>query len=605
MTESLQRRVTDRNRWISLIRELGSLDLLPEVHDRAAFQERRSEAIRLLRLKIVKEFHAGRIDPLLVVVTGGTNVGKSTVFNGLLGEDVSHPSPFARGTKIPLVVGRPADLELVQAERFLAGYSRSPLKDRAELNREDEAGRGPSQETFRYRFDSKNLPEGLVLVDSTDVDSDRELNLRIASDLVVAADVAVFVVSPTKYRDEICIRSMRRLAALGTRLLVVWNPDEPEHEEALEDFRRSVLQGDLADLLEREPEFFRLAPVPGGTARAVSVELEPLTRELTHLAERIPPVRQTKLRKVLAEVRSILGSCFARMREEGSILGSVRDVLRRSRDRALEAYREAIGTISRRHVDSAFHVYWLKTQVPWIDPTMAHAYKLLRKAMWLLGFTLDNGPTPHVDVLAPLDRTALRTLVQKLIDGLDRELQTGGDARYREIIDEFRRSALSQDMDEALSALMAVGTRSRRDWLDSAIANLLAQLKERRGKFQLVTTLRALFTLGPAIALCFWIGSWPAIILVIPTVHGLMSQLLKKLASKLYFARQRGNLEDQWVRAVGAELENVYLHGVGAKIPEGPSEAGIKKTERSAKDALDEFEAWLDTLPTVERRRTP
>ena len=68
-----------------------------------------------------------------------------------------------------------------------------------------------------------------------------------------------------------------------------------------------------------------------------------------------------------------------------------------------------------------------------------------------------------------------------------------------------------------------------------------------------------------------------------------------------------GTPEDlgQEVRAVGAERENVYRHGVGAKIPEGPSEAGIKKTERSAKDALDEFEAWLDTLPTVERRRTP
>jgi hypothetical protein len=587
----------DREILGRLIQELELAQPSASATDAAVVRAQTEEALELLRLRLKKDLHEGRPDPLIAVVCGGTNVGKSTVYNGLCGASLAKPTALARGTKLPMVAGSPEHRDLVLGERFLTGYARAPLGDPEELNRD----LGGDPRAFRYRLEGLALPPDLLLCDSTDVDSDRESNLRIAHDLILVADAVIFVVSPTKYRDAAVVSAMRRALELGRALWVVWNPWEEAQAEALADFEKQVLGGDLGSIDVQEIHLHKLRGVPGGRPDAVGRELVELRAELERQSTERGVLRVRGLREASMRVRDLALSIARRLRDEQVVVQSLREAQERGRVLALEEYANAVRAVSPRTVEEPFRVVWEKTRVPFLDPMMDHAWGLLRKGLWLLGFQAPKDLAVRAESLDERDRADLRTLLQRLVDHVDRALALVRDARYAAVVQELRKKLIARGIEADLGGLAAFATRARREWIDVRVADTLQSLQEQPARYRAITALRVLLTVVPTVLLMWWINAFAALIFVVPAVHGVMSHLMRRVLLGTYVARHRSGLEKAWVAAVGGELEAGWMAQARAALPKSPDPVTIERLEKLTEELRSRVEKraveWLQPVP--------
>jgi 50S ribosome-binding GTPase len=97
----------DYRTWSARIRQLDRAlaDLVPVARTIAVEPPTGEDWFELLRLKLLPQLG---LPPLLVVgIVGGTNIGKSLLFNHLAGEIASGVSPLAAGTKHPVCLVPP------------------------------------------------------------------------------------------------------------------------------------------------------------------------------------------------------------------------------------------------------------------------------------------------------------------------------------------------------------------------------------------------------------------------------------------------------------------------------------------------------------------
>lgn len=172
------------------------------------------EWYELLRHKLVPQVAAR---PLLVTaVVGGTNIGKSCVFNHLVGENASAVSPLAAGTKHPVcLVPAGADDPELLAQLF-EGFELLPWHDAT-----DALAECPRHRMY-WRLGA-NVPERLLLFDTPDIDSDARINWQRADAVRQAADVLVGVLTQQKYNDASVKQFFRKAAEADKPVLLVLN----------------------------------------------------------------------------------------------------------------------------------------------------------------------------------------------------------------------------------------------------------------------------------------------------------------------------------------------------------------------------------------------
>ena len=123
--------------------------------------------------------------PLLAVVGGSTGAGKSTLVNTLIGREVSRSGVIRPTTMSPVLVFNPAEQDWFADERILPGLARTNVSS---------TGTGSIQ-----LVPEPSLPRGLALLDAPDIDSVSQANRRLASQLLQAADLWLFVTSAARY----------------------------------------------------------------------------------------------------------------------------------------------------------------------------------------------------------------------------------------------------------------------------------------------------------------------------------------------------------------------------------------------------------------------
>jgi hypothetical protein len=153
---------------------------------------------------------------LVVAVVGGTNIGKSVIFNHLAGEVASAVSPLAAGTKHPvcLTPANLADPELLQS--LFAGFQL-----RAWQTSQDSLA-DTSEHLLFWRV-GQNVPERLLLLDTPDIDSDAVVNWQRADQVRQSADVLVAVLTQQKYNDAAVKQFFLKAAAADKQVIVVFN----------------------------------------------------------------------------------------------------------------------------------------------------------------------------------------------------------------------------------------------------------------------------------------------------------------------------------------------------------------------------------------------
>ena len=180
-----------------------------------------TEWYELLRFKLVPQLdHA----PLLVVgIVGGTNIGKSVLFNHLAGEVASGVSPLAAGTKHPVCLVPP---EIDGADTLATLFEGFNLA--AWQSAEDPLGESPEDMLF-WRV-GQNVPSRLLLLDAPDVDSDVVVNWHRARAIRQAADVLVAVLTQQKYNDAAVKQFFREAAKADKPLIIVFNQCDLEED---------------------------------------------------------------------------------------------------------------------------------------------------------------------------------------------------------------------------------------------------------------------------------------------------------------------------------------------------------------------------------------
>jgi hypothetical protein len=155
---------------------------------------------------------------LIVAVTGGTNTGKSVIFNHLAGNRLSRTHPNATQTKHPVCSVPRGFLERHDLARVFPDF------DVRQWSSENDAlEEGPDNRLFVRVDPAGTQPARLLLFDTPDIDGVLRDNWRRAELVRHAADVLVCVLTQQKYNDAAVREFFAAAASVDKTVLVIFN----------------------------------------------------------------------------------------------------------------------------------------------------------------------------------------------------------------------------------------------------------------------------------------------------------------------------------------------------------------------------------------------
>jgi hypothetical protein len=224
----------------TLTRGIEALEPLREERAPTPFEEaeiHRQQILWTLRLKIGPEIRTRGELPVIVGVQGGTNVGKSTIFNALAGNILSPTVVTASATKHPLIYAHERWRRALLEPSTYPDLELRELTDPKELLAEPDA-------VYRvyFRFHASDEWSDWAFIDSPDFDSVLDSNLRAARLVSAMSDVTVFVTTGQKYKDRDLVAELGRLIAAKASVVLVFNflDEEIVFSTLLEDLRAVV-----------------------------------------------------------------------------------------------------------------------------------------------------------------------------------------------------------------------------------------------------------------------------------------------------------------------------------------------------------------------------
>jgi len=196
---------------------------------------------------------------LIVVFAGGTNSGKSTLFNLTLQKKLSEVRSTAAATKAPVLAVAP--------ERLPDAINNKILVD---FHARNQAFPGQSEnpqekEDLLYVASAENLPFSMALMDTPDVDSVIEKNWSIAEKIRAAGDVMIAVLTPQKYNDEKNVAFFRIAHQSGRIIVPLMNRVEPSHTPDITKAQLNQFMGAIGFTAERAftvPKDYSLESLP-------------------------------------------------------------------------------------------------------------------------------------------------------------------------------------------------------------------------------------------------------------------------------------------------------------------------------------------------------
>jgi hypothetical protein len=191
--------------------------------------------------------------PAVVVVAGSTGAGKSTLYNSLLGEEVSQAGVLRPTTREPVLAFNPLDADVIVE--------------------------GPVTRVARV-IEHDGVPRGTALLDAPDLDSLLAENRDTASQLLEAADLWLFVTTASRYGDALPWQALARAKERGASVAMVLNRVP---RETLTTIRGDLLQRLRDHGMDGVPLFVvpDVGPHEGLLDRSV---VAPVARWLTMLA---------------------------------------------------------------------------------------------------------------------------------------------------------------------------------------------------------------------------------------------------------------------------------------------------------------------------------
>jgi hypothetical protein len=209
----------DYVKYDDLVRTILMLDrLLETLHPQATSlgvpSPLEMEWFSLLRRKLVPQLL--RRSHLVISLMGGTNTGKSVIFNLLAGENVSKIESHAAGTRHPVAILPPNTDPDEVLPFYFEEFERFPWR----------SAHDPVEQSAKHKLFWKHglsVPENLILLDTPDIDSDVEINWERANQIRQVSDLLIGVMTAQKYNDAAVKRFFREAAESGKPVILIWN----------------------------------------------------------------------------------------------------------------------------------------------------------------------------------------------------------------------------------------------------------------------------------------------------------------------------------------------------------------------------------------------
>ena len=326
----------------------------------------------LLTRKLVPQLADGAY--LIVAVVGGTNIGKSVVFNHIAGFRASASSPLASGTKHPVCLV-PTDF----AEQHDL-HAMFPAFELRSWTSGDEALQSSDAHCLFWRTHD-SVPKNLVILDTPDVDSDAPVNWQRADAVRQAADVLVAVLTQQKYNDAAVKQFFRKAASEDKAAIIVFNQVELPDDEPYWPIWLNTFCGETG----LKPEYVYLAENNRKAAEAIALKFE--ERRVTSVECRVPEQAMTARDVVASPLaldtqHSALSTVLSQLRFAEIKLRTLRGSLTRlvDVDSGVPAYLREVATRSRQFRDASdvFASRAMVKQADWPAPPNG----LLVDEMW-------------------------------------------------------------------------------------------------------------------------------------------------------------------------------------------------------------------------------
>ncbi len=186
--------------------------------------------------------------PLLAVVGGSTGAGKSTLVNALVGAPLTRPGALRPTTRDPVLIHHPADARWFADQRILPSLPR--VRGDGTMPPAGDGGAAGGAALRLQPYDG--LRQGLALLDAPDIDSVVDTNRQLASQLLAAADLWIFVTTANRYADAVPWELLRDASRRQVVVAVVLDRVPPP---VLEEISHDLAAMLASEGLERAPLF--------------------------------------------------------------------------------------------------------------------------------------------------------------------------------------------------------------------------------------------------------------------------------------------------------------------------------------------------------------
>jgi ribosome biogenesis GTPase A len=265
---------------------------------------------------------------LIAAVCGGTNTGKSVIFNHLVGARLSEAHAEATQTKHPVCCLPQGFAESHDLQRIFPDFR---LR---EWSRAGDALQDDVENLLFMRTDpSGQQPANLLLLDTPDVDGILSDNHRRAELIRHSADVLVAVLTQQKYNDAVVRDFFREAVRADKTLLIVFNMVHLPEQAATS---RKWL-ATFSESTGCHPQAAYLAPYDYQAAERLVLDFQPLSPDATNPRQDLSQLQFTAIK-----LRSLQGSLDVVLDEEQGLPRYMQDCLRVSYE-----YREAYEILAR------------------------------------------------------------------------------------------------------------------------------------------------------------------------------------------------------------------------------------------------------------------
>jgi energy-coupling factor transporter ATP-binding protein EcfA2 len=253
--------------------------------------------------------------PLLAVVGGSTGSGKSTIVNAIIGTPTTRAGVIRPTTRQPILVHAPVDAGWFATDRILPGLARVRGHISEPGTHASSAGDVPTASRINelMLLGHDRVPTSLAIIDAPDIDSIADENRALASQLLAAADLWLFVTTANRYADAVPWRLLEGAAARSITVGVVLNrvppgaTDEVQadlqsmmRERGLKDAPVFVIEEQQLDELGMLPPAAVAAPrdwlvsIAGNHAERTRIAARTLAGAVTDLDVRVKRIAQAR-----------------------------------------------------------------------------------------------------------------------------------------------------------------------------------------------------------------------------------------------------------------------------------------------------------------------